>query len=137
MHLTQQALIDERGLDCELNTELPSLIQLLHNEKMAPELLPYQEKLVLTLSKIIGEQERGLQETFQASREADDRFYANILKMEIERAKYALKSYLRARIVKIERHLLWIVEKDQSHLLSAAEMNYAFSLYEARKTHLN
>lgn len=56
--------------------------------------------------------------------------------MEIERAKFVLKSYLRGRIVKIERHLLWIVEKDQSALLSSAEMSFAFSLYENRKTHL-
>jgi hypothetical protein len=57
--------------------------------------------------------------------------------MELERAKFVLKTYLRARITKIERHLLWIVEKDQSALLSSAEMNFAFSLYESRKTHLN
>jgi len=41
--------------------------------------------------------------------------------MEMERAKFVLKSYLRTRIAKIERHLLLIVEKDQSALLSAAE----------------
>ena len=79
---------------------------------MAPELLPYQEKLIHSVSKLISEQERTLQETYASSTDTDDRFYANILKMEIERAKFVLKSYLRARIVKIERHLLWIVEKD-------------------------
>lgn len=88
------------------------------------------------VSKMIGEQERTLQETFGSSTDSDDRFYANILKMEVERAKFVLKSYLRTRIAKIERHLLWVVEKDQSSLLSAAEMNFAFSLYESRKTHL-
>jgi hypothetical protein len=75
---------------------------------------------------LIGEQERTAQESFGASNDTDDRFYYNILKMEIERAKFVLKSYLRARIAKIERHLLWIVEKDQSALLSSAEMTFAF-----------
>lgn len=56
--------------------------------------------------------------------------------MEVERAKFVLKSYLRQRIAKIEKYLLWVVEKDQSALLSNAEMAFAFSLYEARKTHL-
>lgn len=56
--------------------------------------------------------------------------------MEIERAKYLLKCYLRARISKIERHVLYVVEKDQSSLMSAAEMEFAFKLYEARKNHL-
>ena len=55
--------------------------------------------------------------------------------MEMERAKFVLKSYLRTRIAKIERHLLWLVEKDQSALLSAAETMFAFSLYENRKAH--
>jgi hypothetical protein len=32
--------------DCELKDHLPQLTQLLHNEKMAPELLPFQDKLV-------------------------------------------------------------------------------------------
>lgn len=32
--------------------------------------------------------------------------------MEVERVKYNLKAYLRSRIIKIERHLLYIVEKD-------------------------
>ena len=79
---------------------------------MAPELLPFQEKLVHTVSKMIGEQERTLQETYGSTGDADDRFYANILRMEIERAKFVLKSYLRTRIIKIERHLMWVVEKD-------------------------
>ena len=32
--------------------------------------------------------------------------------MELERVKYLLKAYLRARIFKIEKFLLYIVEKD-------------------------
>lgn len=42
----------------------------------------------------------------------DERFYMNILRMELERVKYLVKAYLRARILKIEKHLLFIVEKD-------------------------
>ena len=63
----------------------------------------------------------------------DSRFYLNIMRMEIERVKYLLKSYLRCRIIKIERFLLYIVEKDQASLLSQAEMEYAWTLYEAKK----
>jgi hypothetical protein len=53
-----------------------------------------------------------LTEKFARSQDPDDRFYASILKMEIERAKFVLKSYLRTRITKIERHMIYIVEKD-------------------------
>jgi hypothetical protein len=32
--------------------------------------------------------------------------------MELERVKYLLKSYLRTRLFKMEKHLLYLVEKD-------------------------
>jgi GINS complex subunit 4 len=44
--------------------------------------------------------------------DADDRFFFNVHKMELERVKFMLKSYLRTRLFKIERYLLYIVEKD-------------------------
>ena len=53
--------------------------------------------------------------------------------MEIERVKYLLKSYLRSRIIKIEKQLIYLIEKDQAHLLSQSEMEYAWNLSEAKK----
>ena len=44
--------------------------------------------------------------------DSDDRFYFNIHKMELERVKYLLKSYLRTRLMKIEKHYLFIIERD-------------------------
>ena len=52
--------------------------------------------------------------------------------MELERVRFALKSYLRTRLSKIEKLLLYIVEKDCNELLSEAEMQFAFKLYESR-----
>ena len=57
----QQQLLEQRNLNCELRPELAQLIQLLHNEKMSPDLLPYQEALVHAVSKAITNQERRLQ----------------------------------------------------------------------------
>ena len=55
--------------------------------------------------------------------------------MELERIKYMLKSYLRTRLFKIERYVLYLVEKDQASLLSEGEMAYAWTLYENKKSH--
>ena len=44
-----------------------------------------------------------------------------------------VKSYLRTRLFKIEKHLLYLVEKDQASLLSEGEMQFAWSLYENKK----
>lgn len=91
--------------------------QLLGQEKMAPELLPYQHALVETICALINSQDREIAAKTQmrANGQAlstDERFYMNILRMELERIKYLVKAYLRARILKIEKHLLFIVEKD-------------------------
>ena len=59
----------------------------------------------------------------------------NIYKMELERVKFIMKSYLRTRLTKIERHLVYIIEKDRSELLSEAEKIFAFNILESRKTH--
>jgi GINS complex subunit 4 len=114
--------------------------QLLGQEKMAPELLPYQHALVETICALINSQDREIAAKTQmrANGQAlstDERFYMNILRMELERIKYLVKAYLRARILKIEKHLLFIVEKDQANLLSQPEMDYAWQLYESRKEH--
>lgn len=114
--------------------------QLLSQEKMAPELLPYQHQLMEHICGRINQQDREINAGAQNSGggstvSADGRFYLNILRMELERVKYLVKAYLRARILKIEKHLLFIVEKDQASLLSDAEADYAWQLYESRKEH--
>lgn len=114
--------------------------QLLSQEKMAPELLPYQHALMDHICARINQQDREITARTQnrdGSRavSTDERFYLNMLRMELERVKYLVKAYLRARILKIEKHLLFIVEKDQASLLSAAEVDYAWQLYESRKEH--
>ena len=63
-------------------------------------------------------------------KDTDDRFFFNIHKMELERIKFMLKSYLRTRIFKIERHLIYLIEEDRAHLMSEAEMTYAWKIYE-------
>lgn len=84
-------------------------------EKLAPELLPYQSLLVDTICAQINKQDRSIAaraSRMKGSAATDERFYMNILRMEVERVKFLVKAYLRARIVKIEQHLLYIVEKD-------------------------
>lgn len=99
--------------------------------------MPYQFKLVSVLCRNIQHQERFLHESSLKQQDADDRFYLNIHRMEFERVKYLLKTYLRTRITKIERHLLYIVEKDCSALLSEHELNFAFNLLEKRRIYFN
>ena len=71
---------------------------------MSPELLPYQLKLVEVICEQISEKEKAINQMSKKSGITQDtRFYLNIYRMEVERVKYLLKSYLRSRIVKIEK----------------------------------
>ena len=120
--------------DCRVNVMLSQLQQLLRNEKSAPEVLPFGGALVHKVQAAVNEQEQQLE---QPQRDTDDRLYFNIHKMELERVKYLLKSYLRTRLFKIERNLLFLVEKDLAHLLSEAEIEFAWTLTESRKALFN
>lgn len=85
---------------------------------MAPDLLPYQHSLVEIISKQINNKTREINQRAELNARSksndlgDERFYLNIERMEIERIKFMLKAYLRARIIKIEKNLLYIIEKD-------------------------
>ena len=109
------------------------MITLLHNEKMAPELLPFQFNLVDRVLRMISSREQLIDSKRQLDQ--DDRFTVNIYRMEIERVKYVMKTYLRTRLSKIERHLIYFIEKDRSELMSEAEQLFAFQLLEAKKSH--
>ena len=100
---------------------------------MSPELLPYQQSLIEVICAQISDKEKSVMQMSKNSGHQDTRFYLNIYRMEIERVKYLLKSYLRSRIIKIENQLIYIIEKDQAHLLSQSEMEYAWNLSEAKK----
>jgi len=104
------------------------MITLMHNEKMAPELLPFQFALVESVMRLISSREHMI-ETKKLS-DTDERFNINIYKMEVERVKFVMKSYLRARLAKIERHIVYIIEKDRSELLSESEKIFAFNILE-------
>jgi len=68
-------------------------------------------------------------------RNADERVILNMMRMEMERVKYLIKTYLRTRIAKIEKYLFYIIEKDKAELLSEAEMSYAWNLQQAKVEH--
>ena len=57
--------------------------------------------------------------------------------MEYERVKYIFKSYLRIRLAKIERNLLYLVETDKASLMSNEEIEFAAALDEQRRNQFN
>ena len=91
----------EGQVGCQLNKLFFQLKQLIHNEKFSPEILPYSGNIVSRVQNLIGVQEQELSNIKEKNQDA--RFRASMLRMEVERAKYMFKDYLRARLLKIEK----------------------------------
>mmetsp|Transcript_17062 Transcript_17062/g.26344 ORF Transcript_17062/g.26344 Transcript_17062/m.26344 type:complete len:186 (-) Transcript_17062:30-587(-) len=105
---------------------------------MAPEILPYQHSLVEDICKLINSKDREIaMRARETVGQGDERFNLNIMRMELERVKFTLKAYLRSRIVKVERFLFYLIERDQAHLLSEAEAAYAFNLFTSKQEYMN
>jgi GINS complex subunit 4 len=101
-------------------------------EKQAPEILQYKQELVTQLDDQINNQQNVLSEMKVTAKE---NFFLDIYKLEIERMKYMLKSYLRTRLSKIEKLYLHIIRHDKAEMLSDAEIQYAWNYFSNKKEH--
>lgn len=98
----------------------------IRQEFFAPALLPYNFTLINALVQCISEREARL----AALPSADHSFAHDLLTLELDRLRYYLKKYLRLRIAKIERNILFIFQNDLAGLLSKPEFDFAFKFYQ-------
>ena len=73
-------------------------------ERIAPEILPYEERLLSDASMLLRNQIAVVEETHVDNVKVN--FKMVIIQTELERIKYMLRSYLRTRILKIDRYAL-------------------------------
>jgi hypothetical protein len=120
---------------CEINDQIGKLHTALGNELGSPELLPYEAELVEDLEAVISFQaqqiERHTAHDFSLSTEdgANGRqflgaFITQVQRQDLERVRYALSSYLRTRLWKLQRH--------GTHYLRESEETNAKSLRRSR-----
>ncbi|XP_039624503.1 DNA replication complex GINS protein SLD5 [Polypterus senegalus] len=106
------------------------------NEKFAPELLENKSEIV----ECVMEQLNHMEENLQRSKKGDLR--ATIHRMETERIRYVLSSYLRCRLQKIEKYFPHVLEKEKSRAegepsyLSPEEYAFAKEYYANTETFL-
>ncbi|KAF9971517.1 GINS complex subunit [Modicella reniformis] len=107
------------------------------NERAAPDVLQYEQASVdgLLLSKI-GDQMSVIDELDSGN---DTSMIISILyQTELERVKFVLRSYLRTRISKIEKHCEFILADPASkRRLSRAEIMYAENYSRATRQHFH
>lgn len=99
------------------------------NEKSAPDILPYQSEMVELMLGQIAHMEENL---LSVNNKNDFRFITH--KMELERIRYIIVSYLRCRLQKIEEYSQHIINEE--NLRSETDKRLSMEEYQFAKDYL-
>ncbi|XP_076240265.1 DNA replication complex GINS protein SLD5 [Calliopsis andreniformis] len=97
------------------------------NEKFAPEILPHQSDLVDCMLQQITHME----ENMKRLDKGDLRLM--IHRMELDRIKFVISSYLRARLEKIEKYTIHILSQEANRTIALQHMPGNFQTFEVNK----
>ncbi|BFY97445.1 hypothetical protein BsWGS_00485 [Bradybaena similaris] len=106
------------------------------NEKFAPDLLPVKSNLVECMLAQIDAMEANI-----ATAKKGD-FRISVHRMEIDRIRYVISSYLRIRLAKIEKFTAHVLQEEEKYrdtdtpLLSDAELEFAKGFNSSVVSHL-
>uniref|UniRef100_A0A1B6E5G4 DNA replication complex GINS protein SLD5 n=1 Tax=Clastoptera arizonana TaxID=38151 RepID=A0A1B6E5G4_9HEMI len=104
------------------------------NEKLSPEILPHKAELVQCMMEQIEQMEENIKKL-----DKND-FKVNLHRLELDRIRYLITSYLRTRIEKIECFPFTILESENSsdpeeRVLSPSEYTYTVEYVTNMSTH--
>lgn len=128
--------IPKRALD------LQALTRAWINERSSPELLPYPTDLIERSTAGVKNQIEVIEEMTGAM-DPTSNFKLVILQTELERVKFLLRSFLRARISKIDKHpwhyhsVATLANIDDQPILSRLESQYLVSHQALLSSHYN
>jgi len=93
------------------------------NEQCSPEILQYEADIISTLLSQIEHQQQYIDEE---QSDPDLQFHTHLYEIESERVKYMMRCYLRERLFKIEKHVIFILKNEEmTQRLSPEELTYA------------
>lgn len=107
----------------------PEMTKVWMNEKFAPELLQYQEKL---LSEAINTIEDTEKKYDTMTKEVRD-----IVELDIERLRFLVKDYFRIRLAKIQKFMFYILKENLAKLLSKNEIKFIVELANMKTLYYN
>jgi len=119
---------NEEDDDNQEEITVPKLLQIVErawlNEKFSPEIMPHQMDYVDCLM----EQIKGMEENLAKLAKSDPK--VDLYKLEMERIKFMITSYLRTRLKKIECFYVSVLEQEANRsekdaYLSPSELHFA------------
>ncbi|EIM19871.1 GINS complex, Sld5 component [Wallemia mellicola CBS 633.66] len=129
--------IDELMEEQSPESALSQLVRSWVAERGAPVVLEWQGEIVDEVMSQIEEQSKIVDSLKSDDRSTDEEHFQLILvQTEVERAKYVITSYVRARLSKIEEHAQYIVKNPSTHSnLSGIELSHARKFWRLIETH--
>lgn len=125
---------EENAMGVDLDEEVQMLRQAWQTEVHCPEVLPFKRDLVESITQRISDQQAIIDERV---RTPDEIFTAGLYQMDIDRVRYSLVRYLRARILKIEQTVDYIMSTmDVLDRLSSYEKTFASKLFNLNNTYM-
>lgn len=124
---------EETPEEAALVSDVDRLKIVWRNEKAAPEILAYQSDLISRLS----EQIQLMEETIaDSSSEPNQSLQIHLFTMDVNRASFLVRSYLRVRLSKIEEHPLQICNDPEIfERLSEREQEFARGIVDCMGKH--
>ncbi|OJT05862.1 DNA replication complex GINS protein sld5 [Trametes pubescens] len=125
--------------DLAEETPFQQLIRHWMNERHAPDILPGQEMLLGRLLDHIRKQSNDV-ELLRADPDSseEEHFRIMLVQTEVERVKFVIRSYIRTRLHKIEKHARYISSTPDIHeKLSKAELDHARRYSQLVEYHFN
>jgi GINS complex subunit 4 len=116
-----------------LNTLVRDATRALIAERESPEILKFNKEVVDDLDKYICQQDSALEEV--EANTVTENFFKSVYKLEVERMKFMLKSYLNTRLFKIEKYCLDLIFNERIDLLSESEYEFAAKFFIYKKKH--
>ncbi|XP_020596513.1 DNA replication complex GINS protein SLD5 isoform X1 [Phalaenopsis equestris] len=117
----------------EAETDVDLLKRAWRNEKAAPEILQFEAGLV----QRVREQIQLLEETVEEFTEnRSDDLVVSLYQMDLDRALFLLRSYLRIRLQKIEKYMIHISKTNLWNRLSEQEQRFAKRCIDIMENHL-
>jgi len=112
----------------ETNEDIKSIKCSLRNERMAPEILPFNVEAFEDLKACLDYQ------TEIVEQKEIEKFQMYLFELEIERVRFYLAEYLRTRLKKIQKYASYILKTPEIRSrLSAQEVQFAVGYVETLK----
>ncbi|TPX51486.1 hypothetical protein SeMB42_g00793 [Synchytrium endobioticum] len=116
------------------NDDVKALTHAWVNERCSPELLPYESTLMANLLEMLDAQSNNIDSLRDGK--PDNAFLQVLYQQEMERIKFVMRSYLRARLAKIEEHSMHCLrEQDYRRRMSPQELAFAERYDEMLQKH--